>query len=83
MITSGLTKAIILPQTAITKCRDTVTLLADCCMAAGLMADAWVTSPEVDLLRFPTQIFGEKRDGKSVMEISLQEGLRRARVNQS
>lgn len=83
MITSGLTKAIILPQTAITKCQDTVALLAECCTAAGLMADAWVTSPEVDLLRFPTQIFREKRDGKSVIEISLQEGLRRAQVNQS
>ncbi len=83
MITSGLTKAIILPQTAITKCQDTAALLAECCTAAGLVADAWVASPEVDLLRFSTQIFREERDGKSVMEVSLEEGLRHAHVDQS
>jgi len=71
MITSGLTKAIILPQTAVEKCENQVELLAECCMAAGLMADAWVTSPDVFLYRFRTQIFREEGSEREVIEVSL------------
>lgn len=71
MIASGLKKAIILPQTAITKCKDQVTLIAECCTAAGLMADTWINSPEVDLYKLRTQIFREKGKRKRVTEVLL------------
>ena len=74
MVASGFTKAIILPQTAVSKQWNQVELLGECCTAAGLMADAWLTkaSPEIGLYRFETQIFRETSTEKTVKEINLE-----------
>jgi uncharacterized protein (TIGR00296 family) len=69
--TLELKKAIILPQTAVKICRNEVELLGECCTAAGLMADAWLTSPEIGFYKFQAQIFRERELTKQVMEISL------------
>jgi len=66
-------KAIILPQTAIKTCKNEVELLGECCTAAGLMADAWLTSPELCFYRFQAQIFRETGPRKGVVEIVLAE----------
>jgi uncharacterized protein (TIGR00296 family) len=71
MISSGLAKAIILPQTAIMRCRDQIEVLAECCRAVGLPENAWVSSPVTDLLRFHTQIFREAGSRGRVHEVSL------------
>ena len=68
----GFKKAIILPQTAVKTCKDEVDFLSDCCMAAGLMADAWLTTSGVCFYKFKAQIFRETRHQKDVTEISLE-----------
>jgi uncharacterized protein (TIGR00296 family) len=83
MITSGLAKSIILPQTAVTKCQDAAGLLAEVCMGAGLMADAWAISPEVDLLRFRTQIFRENGASGNAVEVSMRDQSRNIQLDQS
>jgi AMMECR1 domain-containing protein len=76
MIVSGLTRAILLPQTAMTKCKDSSGVLAECCVAAGLSADAWVTSQDIDLVKFQTQIFREKSEDNGAIEV-VPEALRK------
>jgi uncharacterized protein (TIGR00296 family) len=68
----GFKRAIVLPQTAVEKCKNEVDLLSECCMAAGLMADAWITSPDIFFYKFEAQIFRERGSQKRVAEISLE-----------
>ena len=69
MVSSGLNRAMVLPQTAVKSCRNEAEFLSECCMAAGLIADAWLTMPEISLLTFEAQIFREIDDDKKVLEI--------------
>ncbi len=71
--TPDLKRAIILPQTAVKTCSNEVEFLGECCTAAGLMADAWLTSPDISFYRFQTEIFREIGSEKDVVRILLTE----------
>ena len=58
LVRQGLTSGLILPQVATEQAWAPDEFLAQACMKAGLLPDAWF-EPNVDLYRFEAEIFGE------------------------
>jgi uncharacterized protein (TIGR00296 family) len=72
IVSPGFNNAIVLPQTAVNTCTNEADLLSECCTAAGIMADAWITSTNVTFYKFKAQIFAETGQEKTVTEISFE-----------
>jgi uncharacterized protein len=64
------TRGLLLPQVAVDEGFDEEEFLNECCLKAGLMPDAWVTST-VRVARFQGQIFSEDEPGGRVSERKL------------
>jgi len=63
-------RSILLPQVAIDEGFDSEEFLAQCCLKAGLLPDAWVTG-ELGISVFETQVFSEEKPNGQVSERDL------------
>jgi len=70
MVEHGFANALILPQVAVENGWTEFDLLGECCMKAGLMADSWLTSPQIDIYKFQAEIWRETGAGRRVAKIS-------------
>lgn len=66
----GRAEGLLLPQVAVEQRWNEVEFLSETCSKAGLPADAWLR-PEVELLRFGSDVFGEESPGGLVHRVPL------------
>jgi uncharacterized protein (TIGR00296 family) len=63
----GLATGVILPQIAVEKNYDEITLLGECCMKAGLPPDSWLRLSGIRIYKFQGEVFREAGpDGNAV-----------------
>jgi uncharacterized protein (TIGR00296 family) len=64
------TDGLLLPQVAVEYGWGSEEFLAETCRKAGLPPDAWLR-PEIEVLRFSSQVFGETEPGGPISAVSL------------
>ena len=69
IIDKGHYRGVLLPQVPVERGWDVTQYLANCCLKAGLMADAWAADEGVEVLTFSGQLFKEKEPGGEVEEV--------------
>lgn len=75
LVEQGFIRGLILPQIPIENDWDEKDLISECCMKAGLLADLWLTSPEISVYKFQAEIFRETGAERKVVKVDLTKGV--------
>lgn len=69
IVDKGHLRGVLLPQVPVERGWDVTQYLANGCLKAGLMADAWAADHDVELFTFTGQLFKEMEPGGEVEEV--------------